>query len=64
VGSGPPRCRTRDLALLGLGSLDWMSLGIRVEAETGLELPDHVLLDPAHRCVAGWAAALAEPTTT
>lgn len=51
--------RTRDLAALGLGSLDWMALATALEKETHLELPDRVLIDPRRRCIAGWAAALA-----
>lgn len=50
--------RLRDLALLGLGSLDWMALATQLEDATGVELPDLVLLEPEHRCVTGWAEAL------
>jgi acyl carrier protein len=52
--------RVRDLALLGLSSLDWMALATRLEYETGLEIPDHALTQSRHRCVAGWATALAD----
>ncbi len=51
--------RTRDLAVLGLGSLDWMALATALEQATDRELPDRVLVDPQQRCIAGWAAALA-----
>jgi acyl carrier protein len=62
-----PSLRFRDLALLGLGSLDWITLATQLEAETGVQLPDHVLVESAHRCVNGWSNALltggvAEPT--
>ena len=50
--------RHRDLALLGLSSLDWMRLATRLEAEFGVELSDAAMLDPARRSVAGWAADL------
>jgi hypothetical protein len=50
--------RSRDLAALGLGSLDWIDLAARLESDTGVELPDHVLLEPEHRCVGRWAEAL------
>lgn len=49
---------SRDLTSFGLGSLDWISLATRVEAETGVELPDEALLEPRHRCVEGWSEAL------
>jgi hypothetical protein len=49
----------RDYALLGLGSLDWLAIAVKVEAATGAELPDYALLESEHRCVSGWAAALA-----
>jgi acyl carrier protein len=53
-----PSLRSRDLALLGLSSLDWIALGIQLETATGLQLPDHVLVESEHRCVGGWAKAL------
>lgn len=53
-----PDLRSRDLALFGLSSLDWIGLAARLEAQTGLELPDHVLLESEHRCVDGWAEAI------
>ncbi|HEY3465627.1 MAG TPA: phosphopantetheine-binding protein [Amycolatopsis sp.] len=55
----------QDYAQFGLGSLDWLAIAVKVEAATGAELPDHVLLEPEHRSVSGWAAALASvlPTT-
>lgn len=53
-----PSLRSRDLALLGLGSLDWIALAIQLETETGVQLPDHALVETEHRCVRGWANAL------
>ncbi|WEB42131.1 phosphopantetheine-binding protein [Streptomyces yunnanensis] len=50
--------RILDLSLLGLSSLDWIALATRLEDETGGELPDHVLVSPEHRSVAGWGAAI------
>lgn len=71
VGHGPsaeqlmedPGLRHRDFALLGLGSLDWISLAARLETETGVEFPDQVLLEPKSRCLAGWSRALADAGT-
>ncbi|WP_290055711.1 acyl carrier protein [Amycolatopsis solani] len=57
-----PSLRRRDFARLGLGSLDWIALAGKVEAVTGAELPDRALLEPEHRCVSGWAAALSATT--
>ncbi len=53
-----PCLLSRDLALLGLGSLDWIALATQLETETGVQLPDHVLVETEHRCVRGWAKAL------
>ncbi|MFJ3719935.1 phosphopantetheine-binding protein [Streptomyces sp. NPDC090057] len=50
--------RTRDLSLLGLGSLDWIALATRLEDMIGAEIPDQVLLAPERRCVAGWGEAV------
>ncbi|QMU74632.1 acyl carrier protein [Streptacidiphilus sp. PB12-B1b] len=50
--------RNRDLVELGLGSLDWIRLALRVGEETGLELPEEVLVDAGRRTVASWAEAL------
>ncbi|BCK68058.1 hypothetical protein Srufu_020110 [Streptomyces libani subsp. rufus] len=50
--------RGKDFALLGLSSLDWMTLAMRVEKRSGVELDDAVLIDPENRSVAGWAACL------
>lgn len=55
---GDPGLRQRDLALLGLGSLDWIALAVRLESETGAELPDVFLLKPENRSVDRWAEAL------
>jgi hypothetical protein len=60
---GDPDSLHRDFALLGLGSLDWIAVAAHLEDRTGLELPEHVLLDPAYRCVAGWADALDAATS-
>lgn len=35
-----PELRRMDFALLGSGSLDWLSLAVRLETETGVEFPD------------------------
>ncbi|MEU3493190.1 acyl carrier protein [Kitasatospora cineracea] len=56
---GDERTRNRDLTELGLGSLDWMRLAVRIGNETGLELPQSALVDQGSRTVAGWARALA-----
>ncbi|MFJ9038968.1 phosphopantetheine-binding protein [Streptomyces sp. NPDC102406] len=50
--------RTRDLALLGLSSLDWIALATRLEETIEAELPDEVLVTPESRSVAGWGAAV------
>ncbi|MFJ4858682.1 acyl carrier protein [Streptomyces sp. NPDC088730] len=50
--------RTRDLALFGLDSLDWIALATRLEETIDAELPDEALITPAHRSVAGWGAAV------
>jgi acyl carrier protein len=50
-------CR-RDLALLGLGSLDWIAVAAELESATGRELPDRALVESERRCVKGWAQAL------
>ncbi|MDQ7809144.1 phosphopantetheine-binding protein [Amycolatopsis sp. A133] len=54
----------RDFALLGLGSLDWLAIAVKVEAAAGVELPEYALLEPEHRCVSGWAAALTPAVPT
>ncbi|MEU5049076.1 acyl carrier protein [Streptomyces sp. NPDC021096] len=50
--------RNRDLSLFGLNSLDWIALATRLENEVGAEIPDHVLVSPEYRCVAGWGEAV------
>ena len=50
--------RTREFSLLGLSSLDWIALATRLEDAIGAEIPDHVLVSPEHRCVAGWGDAV------
>lgn len=59
-----PELRRMDFALLGLGSLDWLSLAVRLETETGVEFPDQALLQPDSRCVAGWSQVLADAGVT
>ncbi|WP_158634102.1 acyl carrier protein [Amycolatopsis sp. WAC 04169] len=51
--------RHRDLADLGLGSLDWIKLAVMVANETGFELPDEALTNSGRRTIAGWSDALA-----
>ncbi|WP_026411069.1 non-ribosomal peptide synthetase [Actinomadura oligospora] len=55
-----PELRRTDFARLGLGSLDWLSLAVRLENETGVEVPEQALLQPESRCVEGWSQVLAE----
>jgi acyl carrier protein len=50
--------RTRDLSMFGLSSLDWITLATRLEEAIDTEIPDHVLITPQRRCVAGWGEAV------
>jgi hypothetical protein len=50
--------RHTDFGGLGLDSLDWMAIATRLEAATGVQLEDAVMLDRDRRSIAGWALAL------
>ncbi len=56
--TGDSELRTRDLALFGLSSLDWIALATAIEQEIGAEIPDGTLVTPEQRCVAGWGEAV------
>lgn len=58
--TGGTELARRDLALLGLGSLDWIAVAAELESATGRELPDRALVESERRCVEGWAQALSE----
>ncbi|MFB7076426.1 acyl carrier protein [Streptomyces sp. NPDC056308] len=58
-----PELRAQDLSLLGLNSLDWIALATQLEDTISAEIPDHMLISPAHRCVAGWGEAVMDART-